>query len=225
MRTQPKVTQAYMFKAIRATGYELSIRVDDMDTIDITALRQHVAQQRDKIWEGLDICPRTCPFEKSRRCTYARWFARPPDKHARSLLDVPISASCMKGLLRFVWAVIACREMKAHGLGPAFLGWKGSAISVQQVQWVMRKISSLSVQNCNVSGSSGLTYLRGHKQCWLSCGKMILLLLPILSMLAYVRWKAHRKGCSQTPVAFEALHVGKRMETAFKQWVMAWMRG
>ena len=66
-----------MFKAIRATGYELSIRVDDMDTIDITALRQHVSQQRDKSWKGLDICPRTCPFENSRNCTYARWFARP----------------------------------------------------------------------------------------------------------------------------------------------------
>ena len=90
-----------MFKAIRATGYELSIRVDDMDTIDITALRQHVAQQRDTIWDGLDICPRTCPREKSRCCTYARWFARPPEKHARSLLDIPVSASCMKGLLRF----------------------------------------------------------------------------------------------------------------------------
>ena len=43
-----------MFKAIRATGYELSIRVDDMDTIDITALRQQVAQQRVKHlgWPG-----------------------------------------------------------------------------------------------------------------------------------------------------------------------------
>ena len=51
--------------------------------------------------ETLDICPRTCPSKNSRCCTYARWFARPPDKPARSLLDIPISAACMQGLLRF----------------------------------------------------------------------------------------------------------------------------
>ena len=107
-----------MFKAIRATGYELSIRVDAMDAIDITALRQHVAQQRDAIWDGLDICPRTCPRENSRCCTYARWFARPPEKHARSLLDIPISASCMKGLLRF--------RMGCHRLPRDEGSWIGS---------------------------------------------------------------------------------------------------
>ena len=90
-----------MFKAIRTTGYELSIRVDDMDTIDIVALRQHLTQQRDAIWDGLDICPRTCPSQKARCCTYSRWFARPLGTHARSLLDIPVSAACMKSLLRF----------------------------------------------------------------------------------------------------------------------------
>ena len=90
-----------MFKAIRATGYELSIRVDDMDITDIPALRQHMAQQQDSVWDGLDVCPRTCPTHKSRCCTYARWFARPQGKHARVLLDIPVSAPCMKGLLRF----------------------------------------------------------------------------------------------------------------------------
>ena len=90
-----------MFKAIRATEYELSIRVDDMDAIDVIALRQHLAQQRDAVWDGLDTCPRTCPSEKARCCKYSRWFARPLGKHARSLLDIPVSAACMKGLLRF----------------------------------------------------------------------------------------------------------------------------
>ena len=90
-----------MFTAIRPTGYELSIRLDNMDVIDIPALRQHIIQQRDSVWEGLDICPRTCPSKGSRCCTYARWFARPPHKHARSLLDIPVSAACLKRLLRF----------------------------------------------------------------------------------------------------------------------------
>ena len=93
-----------IFRAIRGTGYELGIRVDDMDVIDITALTQHIAQlveQRDSIWDGLAVCPRTCPSQKARCCTYLRWFARPPDKHARSLSNILASAACMKGLLRF----------------------------------------------------------------------------------------------------------------------------
>ena len=90
-----------MFKAIRATGYELSIRVDAMDMIDITALRHHIVQQRDSVWGGLDICPRTCPSTLSRCCTYARWFARPSNVRACSLLDIPVSAACMRSLLRF----------------------------------------------------------------------------------------------------------------------------
>ena len=90
-----------MFRAIRATEYELGIRVDDMDIVDITTSRQHITQQQDSVWDGLDVCPRTCPSQKARCCTYARWFVRPPDKHARALLDIPVSAPCMQGLLRF----------------------------------------------------------------------------------------------------------------------------
>ena len=56
---------------------------------------------QDSVWDGLDVCPRTCPTHRSRCCTYARWFARPQGKHARVLLDIPVSAACMKGLLRF----------------------------------------------------------------------------------------------------------------------------
>ena len=67
----------------------------------LLALRQHLAQQRDAVWDGLDTCPRTCPSQKARCCTYSRWFARPLGKHARSLLDIRVSAACMKGLLRF----------------------------------------------------------------------------------------------------------------------------
>ena len=90
-----------MFKAVRATGYELGIRIDDLDIIHISALKQHLTQRQDAIWDGLDVCPRTCPSQKARCCTCFRWFARPPDKHARSLLNIPVSAACMKGLLRF----------------------------------------------------------------------------------------------------------------------------
>ena len=90
-----------MFRAIRATGYELCIRADDMDMIDVGALKQHLARQQSAAWDGLDVSPRTCPSPKSRHCTYLRWFARPSGKSARTLLDIPVSATCMKGLLRF----------------------------------------------------------------------------------------------------------------------------
>ena len=51
-----------IFKAIRATGNELNIRVDAMDIIDITDLKQHIVMQGDS---DLDICPTTCPSKLS----------------------------------------------------------------------------------------------------------------------------------------------------------------
>ena len=45
------------------------------------------------------------------------------------------------------YAVTICQGMKGHGLGLKFLGWKESAVSVQQIRWVMRNILSLSVQS------------------------------------------------------------------------------
>ena len=90
-----------MFKAIRGIGYQLTIRCDDLDQIDISALSLMLAQRRDAVWDGLDICPRTCPSLDAKLCTYKRWFVRPADKHARSLLDLPVSRRCMQRFLRF----------------------------------------------------------------------------------------------------------------------------
>ena len=102
---QSRLPMAMLSVGSKNTSHEdtvpLSIRVDAMDMIDITALRHHIVQLRDSVWGGLDICPRTCPSALSRCCTYARWFARPSNVHARSLLDIPVSAACMRGLLRF----------------------------------------------------------------------------------------------------------------------------
>ena len=39
---------------------------------------------------------------------HARWFARPPHKHARSLLDIPVSAACLKRLL---WFRMGCHRL------------------------------------------------------------------------------------------------------------------
>ena len=93
-----------MYRAIIDTGYQLAVRLDDMDTIDITALchdHHDITQHRDAVWEGLDPCPRTCPSAGARLCMYAAWFARPPHKHARSLLDLPLGSRCIQNFLRF----------------------------------------------------------------------------------------------------------------------------
>ena len=168
-------------------GYELSIRVDDMDTTDIIALRQHVAQQRDTIWDGLDICPRTCPSQNARCCTYARWLARPPDKHARSLLDISVSASCMKGLLRFrtgchrlprdegSWARLRVPKLDriCHLCATDTLGDEKRLIfECPELQCFREQWPHL---------------LEGPQTMLAFMWQVILLVLPSLSMLAYVR--------------------------------------
>ena len=100
-RNRRKNWAGSMYRAVIDTGYQLAIRLDDMDAIDITALRHFITQRRDAVWEGLDVCPRTCPSAGARLCTYAAWFARPPHKHARSLLDLPLGSMSMQTFLRF----------------------------------------------------------------------------------------------------------------------------
>ena len=84
-----------MYRAF-GDGYQLATRVDDMHAIDITALHYFITRRRDTVWQGLDPCPRTCPSAGACLCTYAAWFARPPHKHARSLLDLLLGFKCMK---------------------------------------------------------------------------------------------------------------------------------
>ena len=106
-----------MFKAIRGIGYQLNIRCDDLDQIDTSALSLMLAQRRDAVWDGLDICPRTCPSLNAKLCTYKTWFVRPADKHARSLLDLPVSRRCMQRFLRF--------RMGCHKLPRDVGAWAG----------------------------------------------------------------------------------------------------
>ena len=83
---------------IRGTGYDLCIRQDDMDHIDVQVLFSHLRQRRGAVWDNLDICPWTSPTEDLRLCTYKNWFARPAGRHDRSLLDLPLS---MRSMQRF----------------------------------------------------------------------------------------------------------------------------
>ena len=92
-----------MNRAVIDTGYQPAVRMADIDTskIDMTALRQLITQRYNAVWDGLDLCTRTCPSARARLCTHAAWFAWPPRKHARSLLDCPLCPGCMQFLLRF----------------------------------------------------------------------------------------------------------------------------
>ena len=111
---------ACVSKAVRGTGYDPSIRQGAMDhhDVDLQVLSSHLRQRKDAVWECLNICPRTCPTEKSRLCTYKSWFARPAGRHARSLslegfwtcLFHACSPCCASG-----WAVTSCPRTQDAG--------------------------------------------------------------------------------------------------------------
>ena len=97
---------ACVSKAVRGTGYDPSIRQGAMDhhDVDLQVLSSHLRQRKDAVWECLNICPRTCPTEKSRLCTYKNWFPRPAGRHGRSLSLEDLwtfLCACMQRLLRF----------------------------------------------------------------------------------------------------------------------------
>ena len=55
-----------------------------------------------QLFATLDICPRTCPSQNATLCTYLRWFAKPSGiPRSVSLLQLPLSARCVRTLLRF----------------------------------------------------------------------------------------------------------------------------
>ena len=86
------------------------------------------------VWHDLDFCPRTCPSHKSRLCTYNAWFARLDGSARKSVLSLPLSAKCVRQLLRFrmgchglprdtgSWARIPRADRVCALCGPASLG-------------------------------------------------------------------------------------------------------
>ena len=55
-----------------------------------------------QLWNTLDIIPRTCPSQDATLCTYLRWFTKPSGlSRSVSLLLLPLSARCLRILLRF----------------------------------------------------------------------------------------------------------------------------
>jgi hypothetical protein len=119
-----------MYYSLKAVGYVLTIRVDSMDLIDLSCLIGKLGCHQSRVWDGLDICPRTCPSVGAKLCTYYRWFFPPHRPYSLStraphVLRLPLSAGRMRQYLRF--------RMGCHGLPRDHAFW-GS----QQVPRVRR---------------------------------------------------------------------------------------
>ena len=51
------------------------------------------------------------------------WVARHPDKHGHSLQDIPVSAPCLKGLLKFRMGRHRLPRDETCGLGRKLQSW------------------------------------------------------------------------------------------------------
>ena len=103
-----------LMRGLHAMGYEYTIRCDTLIPVDLANVMLLLDAPALHVWEGVDICPRTCPSENATLCTYVRWFARPAGlRQPGALLMQPLSARCMRQFLRF--------RMGSHSL-PIVLG-------------------------------------------------------------------------------------------------------
>ena len=83
----------------RKMGFDFPIRCDALERIDIGEFQEFLDCRDGKLWENLDVCPRTCT-DRVRMCTYYRWFARPVIGKG-SFLRIPLSARDMRRVLGF----------------------------------------------------------------------------------------------------------------------------
>ena len=89
---------AGLSKALQTAGY--AFQPQHLHSIDIGQLQSLLRGGRQRIWDDLDICPRTAPSQGARKCTYARWF-RKPFWAGTSPLTLPLTHAAMQRLLRF----------------------------------------------------------------------------------------------------------------------------
>ena len=106
-----------MFKGIREMGYDMVISATDMVHLDVQRICQLLDGKMDAVWQDLDYCPRTCPSSKARLCTYRAWCARPDSCRRKSYINLPLSASRLRQVLKF--------RMGCHGLPRDSGSWTG----------------------------------------------------------------------------------------------------
>ena len=91
---------------VRACGYMLDIRIDDLDPIAEATFKHCLPDVHDAVlqgllatWQGLSV--KTCPRDDlPKLCTYNACFARPASTHCTIILRLALSNKCMQGLLR-----------------------------------------------------------------------------------------------------------------------------
>ena len=133
---------AGLSKALQTAGY--AFQLQHLQGIDIGRLQALLTDGRQRVWDDLDICPRTAPSQGARKYTYDRWF-RKPSWAGASPLTLPLTHAAMQQFLRF--------RTGCHGLpkdvGLASLDTRGCASFVELVL-VMRCTWSLSVQRWQI---------------------------------------------------------------------------
>ena len=103
-----------VFQGLRKIGYVYPVGFAVLHPLHIATVLQLLDAPALQAVQDLDICPRTCPSANATKCTYYRWFARPQhQRQSHQLLMQPLSARCMRTLLRF--------RLGAHNL-PVVLG-------------------------------------------------------------------------------------------------------
>ena len=115
---------AWSFRhGLHALGYEFGSTT--LLPVCFDSVVQLLATPTAHLWDTLDFCPRTCPSHNATLCTYLRWFAKPVGlRPSPSLLQLPISARCMRILLRF--------RMGCHSL-PIVMGRRSGVPRSQRV--------------------------------------------------------------------------------------------
>ena len=72
-------------KACRRVGFVMPLSTERAYSVDIGSVMKLHARQLQQAWEGLGVCPRSCPSQGAAKCKYERWMARTPrqERHLR----------------------------------------------------------------------------------------------------------------------------------------------
>lgn len=98
-------------------GYNVGWMICATDMVHLDVERVCQLLDGKAVWQNLHICPRTCPSNNARLCTYKAWCARPDSCSRKSYVNLSLSASCLRKVLKF--------RMGCHGLPRNSGSWAG----------------------------------------------------------------------------------------------------
>jgi hypothetical protein len=90
-----------VMQTLRKLGYPYNIDCNQPYPIDLETFRAVLHLDQEQPWAGLHTSPRLAPSVGVQKCTYQRWFARPPHINKYRLLYLPMSARKVRQFLRF----------------------------------------------------------------------------------------------------------------------------